>query len=73
MSGELASLVSSLGGTFTLAKALIGERDAQKQAAIKAELTDRILDGQAKLAEAIAIAFQKDSTIHDPRAARSHT
>ena len=65
--GACSQSSSALSGTLALAKALVGERDAQKQAALKAELTDQILEGQAKLAQAIAAAFEKDTTINELR------
>lgn len=67
MSGELASAIPILGSTLSLAKALIEERDAQKAAAIKVDLTKRIGESQALLLDALSTALEQTTTINDLR------
>lgn len=67
MSGELASAIPILGGTLSLAKAFIEERDAQKAAALKADLTKRIGESQSLLLEALSTALEQTTTINELR------
>lgn len=63
MSAEIASLLTGLNGAISLVRALVNERDRQKAASIESDLTDRILQTQAKLAEVLGTIIEKDGTI----------
>lgn len=63
MSGDIASLVSGLSTALSLVPALVQERDRHKAAAIERDLTDRILQTQAKLAEVLSTIIEKEGTI----------
>lgn len=60
---DYGTILTSLSGVIDLSKALIGERDAQKSAALKIELTERILKTQADLGQVLASVIEKDGTI----------
>lgn len=60
----VSAILQNLAVAQTMAGLLINERDAQKAAAIKVELTEKILGAQAQLAQVLATVIDKDATIH---------
>lgn len=60
---DVSLIISSLGAAKDMAGALIGERDRQKAAVIEANLTEKILQAQAQLAQVLAAVIDKDAAI----------
>lgn len=60
---DISAIISSLTYAQTLAGLLINERDSQKAAAIKIELTEKILGAQTQLAQVFASVIEKDTLI----------
>lgn len=60
---DISTLVASVGHIKELADLLIGERDRQKLAAIKLELTEEALRAKAHLLEVSEATISKDAVI----------
>lgn len=63
MLAELASTVTLLGGVKDLAGALINERDSQKAAALKIDLTEKVINAQAQLLQVHSAVIEKDGLV----------
>jgi len=61
---DISALIAGLTYAHTLAGALVNERDSQKAAAIKIELTEKITAAQVQLSQVLAAVIDKDATIH---------
>lgn len=61
---DTSALISSIGGVFELARLAVDERDRQKASAIKADLTDKVIQAQSQLSQVMAAIIEKDATIH---------
>ena len=61
---DISALIAGLTYAHTLAGALVHERDSQKAAAIKIELTEKITAAQVQLSQVLAAVIDKDATIH---------
>ncbi|MFZ5520440.1 MAG: hypothetical protein ACOZD0_04470 [Pseudomonadota bacterium] len=60
---DISTIITTLGFVRTAAGALINERDAQKAASLKVELTEKILDAQVQLAQVLGAVIEKDAVI----------
>ena len=60
---DISMLLSSLDAAKTLAGALLDERDRQKAATIKIDLTEKILHAQTQLSEVLGAVISKDAAI----------
>ena len=67
MSGEIGAFISILSVAGTMARGLVEERDRQKAAAIQIELSEKILQAQAKFSEILGTVIEKDGTIQSLR------
>ena len=61
---DIPALLSALVSAKELSGALIGERDAQKLATIKNDLTERITEAQLKLAEVVHVLGERTALAH---------
>jgi DNA-directed RNA polymerase subunit RPC12/RpoP len=61
---DISALIAGLAYSHTLVGALMNERDSQKAAAIKIELTEKITAAQIQLSQVLAAVIDKDATIH---------
>lgn len=61
---DLSALIAGLSYAHTLAGALVNERDSQKAASIKIELTEKITAAQVQLSQVLAAVIEKDAAIH---------
>ena len=61
---DASALITSFGAVFELARLGIDERDRQKAAAIKADLTDKIIHAQSQLSQVMAAIIEKDLALH---------
>ena len=59
----LAALVSGLNSAKDIAAALVGQRDAQVLATLQRDLTERILDAQARLSELLAVVIERTGRV----------
>jgi len=60
---DISAMLSLLSSAKDLGGLLIAERDAQKAAVIKAELTEKILEAQAQFAQVLGAVIEKDAAI----------
>lgn len=60
---DFSMLITTLGAAKDMAGALVGERDRQKAAVIEVNLTEKILQAQAQLAQVLAAVIEKDAAI----------
>lgn len=60
---DIATTAQHLGQTIQLVGLLLSERDRQKVAAIKTELTEKILSAQAELSNILSSVIAKDVLI----------
>lgn len=63
MSGEISQLLPLLGAAKDLGLALLNERDRQKATTIQIDLSEKILQAQAQLAEVLGAIIEKDRAI----------
>lgn len=61
---DLPTIITSLATAHTLVGALLNERDSQKAAAIKIELTEKITAAQIQLSQVLAAIIEKDALVH---------
>lgn len=60
---DINAMLSLLSSAKELGGLLVAERDAQKAAAIKAELTEKILEAQAQFAQVLGAVIEKDAAL----------
>ena len=60
---DIPLILSSLNSAQALAGALFEERDRQKAATIQFQLTEKIIQAQAKLSEVLGAVIEKDRAI----------
>jgi len=58
---DIPLLISSLAAAKDMAALLVDERDRQKAVAIQIQLTEKILQAQAQLAEVLGAVIEKDA------------
>ena len=63
MSVEIGSLISILSSVGAMARGLVDERDRQKALAIQLDLSEKLLQAQAKFGEVLGAVIEKDRTI----------
>ena len=63
MSGEIASFIASTGALAEIVKALVSARDSGISAAVKADLTERLLQSQAQTSQVLGTIIEKDGLI----------
>ncbi|MNO79674.1 hypothetical protein D3C76_708510 [compost metagenome] len=61
---DVSALISSVGGVLDLARLLVDERDRQKAAAIKLDLTNKLIEVQAQVLQVQDAIIEKDRLIH---------
>lgn len=61
---DIALMLSAISTAKDLAPLLVNERDSQKAAAIKIELTEKLTNAQIQLSQVLAAVIAKDSLIH---------
>ena len=63
MSGEISALLSSAGALHEIFKTIINARDSGISAAVKSDLTERLLESQARLSQVLGTIVEKDALI----------